>query len=272
MSPSSRTGADRQGSSDRTTPLDRRTVLKAAGGTAVAVAAFSGTASAHNGKFVGCERVCSGTDGDYAVVAVDGGYECRTLEKAGRREDVPWDWDAHCYTAGEDEAVVGYVAEDEYQQDGGCWLCLNPNDCAEAHYDDARAVRAALDDSTCGACEGEMNISVGCDPRPNRPTRRRAGRWAERIRPMRPGRPVRRTGQRFPPTRTPRRSGDCGGCSGRSRPIGCADRTVVRVETKRGELVYADGGQPRRRIVSSSATSAGSVASGPRPTRRSPRW
>ena len=164
MTPSNQTDTDRQGPTDRTTSLDRRTVLKAAGGTAVAVAAFSGTGSAHNGKFFGCERVCSGTDGDYAVVAVDGGYECRTLEKAGRREDVPWDWDAHCYTAGEDEAVVGYVAEDEYEQDEGCWLCLNPNDCAEAHYDDARAVRAALDDSTCGACEGEMNISIGCDP------------------------------------------------------------------------------------------------------------
>jgi len=164
MTPSNQTDTDRQGPTDRTTSLDRRTVLKAAGGTAVAVAAFSGTGSAHNGKFFGCERVCSGTDGDYAVVAVDGGYECRTLEKAGRDEDVPWDWDAHCYTAGEGEVVVGYVAEDEYEQDEGCWLCLDPNDCAENHYDDARAVRAALDGSTCGACEGEMNISIGCEP------------------------------------------------------------------------------------------------------------
>ncbi|WP_436929294.1 hypothetical protein [Halosimplex halobium] len=156
---------DGQGATDeKPRRVDRRTVLKAAGGTAVAVTAFSGTASAHNGKFFGCERVCSGTDGDYAVVAVDDGYECRLLEKRGPREDVPWDWDAHCYTAGDGEVVVGYVAEDEYKKDEGCWLCLNPNDCAETHYDDARAVRDALDTSTCSPCEGEMNISVGCEP------------------------------------------------------------------------------------------------------------
>jgi len=164
MTASDQTGRDRQGTTDATTSIDRRAVLKAAGETAVAVVAFSGTASAHNGKFFGCERVCSGTDGDYAVVAVDDGYECRTLEKAGPREDVPWDWDAHCYTAAGDEAVVGYVAEDEYETDEGCWLCLNPNDCAEVHYDDARAVRDALDASTCGLCDGEMNVSIGCEP------------------------------------------------------------------------------------------------------------
>lgn len=165
MTTDNQTDNDRQGSTDsQTSAIGRRTVLKTAGGAAVGVAAFSGIASAHNGKFFGCERVCSGTDGDYAVVAVDDGYECRTLAKAGPREDVPWDWDAHCYTAAEGEAVVGYVAEDEYKKDEGCWLCLNPNDCAEVHYDDARAVRDALDASTCGPCEGEMNISIGCEP------------------------------------------------------------------------------------------------------------
>ncbi|WP_135366247.1 hypothetical protein [Halosimplex halophilum] len=165
MTTSNRADHDGQGATDgRPRRIDRRTVLKAAGGTAVAVTAFSGTASAHNGKFFGCERVCSGTDGDYAVVAVDDGYECRLLEKRGPREDVPWDWDAHCYTAAEGEVVVGYVAEDEYKKDEGCWLCLNPNDCAETRNDDARAVRDALDTSTCSPCEGEMNISIGCEP------------------------------------------------------------------------------------------------------------
>jgi len=164
MTSSNRTEPDRQGPADDRPALDRRTVLKIAGGTAVSVAAFSGTASAHNGKFFGCERVCSGTDGDYAVVAVGDGYECRTLRRDGPRDDVPWDWDAHCYTATEGESVVGYVAEDEYRKDEGCWLCVNPNDCAADHHDDAEAVRDAIDGSTCGSCEEEMNVSIGCEP------------------------------------------------------------------------------------------------------------
>ncbi|MFB6141499.1 MAG: hypothetical protein ABEJ26_13815 [Halosimplex sp.] len=154
-------------SGESTGTVDRRTVLKMAGGTAVAVTALSGTASAHQSKFFGCERVCSGTDGDYAVVSVDDGYECRLLENRGRDEDVPWDWDAHCYVAGEGEAVVGYLAEDQIQGDErtnkGCWLCVNPNACAEEHYEDARQIRSELDGSTCGPCEGEMNISVECE-------------------------------------------------------------------------------------------------------------
>lgn len=158
MTTSNQTGT----SGGESTPVDRRTVLKVAGGTALAVTAFSGTASAHQSKFFGCERVCGGTDGDYAVVSVDDGYECRELENRGPRDDVPWDWDAHCYVASEGEAIVGFIEEDEYKDDEGCWLCLNPNACAADHYESRREVRDAIDESTCTPCEGELNISVDC--------------------------------------------------------------------------------------------------------------
>lgn len=58
--------------------------LKMAGGTALAVTALSGTASAHQSKFFGCDRVNSGTDGDFAVVSVEVGYECREMVNPGR--------------------------------------------------------------------------------------------------------------------------------------------------------------------------------------------
>ncbi|MFC7197255.1 hypothetical protein ACFQL4_25780 [Halosimplex aquaticum] len=139
-----------------------------AGGTALTVSLVSGTASAHRSKFFGCERVSTGTDGDFAVVSVDGGYECREMENEGPLEDVPWNWDAHSYVATEGEAVVGFMAENEVRGDDraneGCWLCVNPNACAEDRYDSAEQIREELDNMTCGPCGSDVNISVGCEP------------------------------------------------------------------------------------------------------------
>lgn len=139
-----------------------------AGGTALTVSLATGTASAHKSKFFGCKRVASGTDGDLAVVTADDGYECRRMENRGPSDDVPWDWDAHTYIAGEDEAIVGVIAEDEVRGDDrvneGCWLCLNPNTCAEAHYDTAEQIRDELDTAACGPCGSDVSISEECEP------------------------------------------------------------------------------------------------------------
>lgn len=148
--------------------LNRRRLLKAAGGVVAGVAALSGTASAHQSQFFGCSRVCTDTDGNYAVVAVDDTFECRPLETESDREDVPWDWGSYCYEAAEGEVIVGMLEEEVWvgntrTEDGGCYLCVNPNACAEEHfYSPAAIIYHLYLNDTCGPCGDSITPKGNC--------------------------------------------------------------------------------------------------------------
>jgi|GEM_PF-1263144 len=150
------------------TGINRRRLLRTVGVTAAAFVGVSGTASAHQSKFFGCERVCTGTQGSYAVVAVDDTYRCREMQQASGSADVPWDWTTYCYEAAGDEVVVGLLEENVIQggtenPDGTCTLCLNGNDCATAAFDSPSDVVTALNESdTCGICAGNVEVSDSC--------------------------------------------------------------------------------------------------------------
>ncbi len=136
--------------------VNRRTVLKVVGGTTLALGGMSGVASAHAAQFSGCGRVCTDTDGNFAVVATGDGYEGRHLEAASAG-DVPWSHDnTYCYEATDGERIVGFIEEDEWNQGEGCTLCLNPNDCATDHHDGAQDIIDNIDESTIGVCEGVL--------------------------------------------------------------------------------------------------------------------
>ncbi len=136
--------------------VSRRDVLKTVGGGAVGLTAMTGTASAWQIQFYGCSQVCSGSQDGRAVVAVDGGYECRPMgEYTSDRQNQDWKWSSSCYEVSGAEAIVGMIE--------GCaseTFCLNPNNCASNYYDSVDEIIAALNDSGC--CSG--NIEPGeCD-------------------------------------------------------------------------------------------------------------
>jgi hypothetical protein len=153
-------GADERG-------IDRRRLLKTIGATTAGLVAVSGTATAHRSQFTGCERVCTGTDGSFAVVAVDGTVTCREMT-ATDGVDVPWDWQSYCYEAADDETVIGILEENvvqgsEVDPEGSCTFCPNPNACAEDAYDSVAAVVSTLDeDDTCGVCAGHVEAGSDC--------------------------------------------------------------------------------------------------------------
>lgn len=136
----------------------RRDVLKIVGGSALGLTALTGTASAWQFQFYGCSQVCSDSRGSRAVVAVDGGYECRpTTEWNSNRQNQNWKWKSACYEVSGDEAIVGIV---ESCTPDSLKFCLNPNNCASNYYDTAEKIVAELNESGC--CNG--NIRVGsCD-------------------------------------------------------------------------------------------------------------
>ncbi|QLH83964.1 hypothetical protein [Halosimplex pelagicum] len=139
--------------------IDRRGVLKMIGGATAGIGLLSGTASAHRWTFDGCESVCTDTDGNYAVVEAGVRYEGRTLPAAPER-DVPWGHDnTFCYTAADDERVVGFIEEDEYRKGEGCTLHVNPNDCVSVGADE---ILSLIDRDTIGICDSELYPA--CDP------------------------------------------------------------------------------------------------------------
>jgi|GEM_PF-5675522 len=144
---------------DDTTGLGRRGVLKLIGGATAGLGLWSGTASAHAFTFEGCERVCTDTDGNYAVVEAGVRYEGRKLPAAPER-DAPWGHDnTFCYTAADDERVVGFIEEDEYRKGEGCTLHVNPNDCVSVGADE---ILSLIDRDTIGGCDGVLYPA--CDP------------------------------------------------------------------------------------------------------------
>ena len=155
-------------SNQKTGGMNRRRLLQTVGVGAAGFVGMTGIASAHETKFFGCERVCTGTQGSYAVVAVEDSYECRTMQQASDSPDVPWSWTAYCYEAATDEVVVGLLEENVIEggtknEDGTCTLCLNTNDCATTAYDDGSGIVATLnEDSACGVCTGNVEISGSC--------------------------------------------------------------------------------------------------------------
>lgn len=147
--------------------IDRRQLLKTIGATTAGLVAVSGTATAHRSQFTGCESVCTGTDGSFAVVAVDGTVTCREMT-ATDGVDVPWDWQSYCYEAADDETVIGILKENviqgsEVDPEGSCAFCPNPNACAEDAYDSVAAVVSTLDEAdTCGVCAGHVEAGSDC--------------------------------------------------------------------------------------------------------------
>lgn len=148
---------DAADSGDGRFSIARRNVLKALGGSVVAVGALSGTASAHASQFFGCTQVCSDTDNSKAIVYVDGSYELRDLDKNdpdsySERKNVPWaPYASACYELMDDEAaVVGVVHT--LESEGRCEVCLNPNRCAQNYVDDRQDVMDDLSmyDLECG--------------------------------------------------------------------------------------------------------------------------
>lgn len=141
--------------------LDRRSVLKLLGGTTLAGGTMIGTASADRSAFTGCRRVCTDTEGNFAVVATGDGYEGRRMDRKPRQRNVPWTHEnTFCYEASRDEHVVGFVNENQVRGDvlteDDCTLCLNPNDCASDYHDGGADVIATIDEGTIGACAGNL--------------------------------------------------------------------------------------------------------------------
>ncbi|ACV48427.1 MULTISPECIES: hypothetical protein [Halomicrobium] len=147
--------------------VDRRRVLKTIGAATAGLLAASGTAAAHEAQFEGCDRVCTGTEGSFAVVAVDGSFTCRPMT-ATSGVDVPWSWQSYCYEASADEAIVGLLEENVVRggttdSSGSCSLCVNPNDCAASAYDSVDDIVAALDQNdACGVCAGHVEAGGDC--------------------------------------------------------------------------------------------------------------
>ncbi|QGA82551.1 hypothetical protein LC1Hm_1504 [Halomicrobium sp. LC1Hm] len=147
--------------------VDRRRVLKTIGAATAGLLAASGTAAAHEAQFEGCDRVCTGTDGSLAVVAVDGTFSCRPMT-ATSGVDVPWSWQSYCYEASAGETIVGLLEENVVQggttdPNGSCSLCVNPNDCAASAYDSVDDIVAALDQNdACGVCAGHVEAGSDC--------------------------------------------------------------------------------------------------------------
>ncbi|WP_459191424.1 hypothetical protein [Halosimplex sp. J119] len=148
---------------DTDTGVDRRGVLKMIGGATAGLGLLSGRVSAHSFTFDECETVCTDTDGNFAVVEVGTDIEGRELSPAPERE-TPWDHDnTFCYTAADDETVVGFIEEDVYRgderADDGCTLHVNPNDCASVGVGE---LLGRIDRDTIGVCDGELYPP--CDP------------------------------------------------------------------------------------------------------------
>lgn len=141
--------------------VNRRSVLKLLGGGALAIGALSGTASAAESVFFGCDRLCTDTDGNFAVVATGDGYEGRELEPAPYQGNVTWTHEnTFCYEAASDESIVGFVYERQFSGEietgRGCMLCLNPNECAADHHDGPEDIAQNIDESTIGPCADSL--------------------------------------------------------------------------------------------------------------------
>lgn len=162
MTPTNRTDG-----ADESSGINRRRMLKTIGAATAGLVAVTGTATAQRSQFTGCQRVCTGTDGTYAVVAVDGTFTCRKMS-ARDDVDVPWDWQSHCYVADDDETVIGILEEQvvngtDVDPDGHCTFCPNPNACAGEAYESVETVLTALDqDGSCGVCTGNFESGTDC--------------------------------------------------------------------------------------------------------------
>ena len=161
--------------------LDRRNLLKLAGGSAIGVAAV-GQATAggdqsqpehpHQFVFFECEEVCTDAGGNHVVVHRDGKYTCERIAERRERENVTWTHDnTYCYSTDDNDEkppgqIVGAIEENEYRGNEhvgeGCRLCLNPNECAEQFLpDDPCDVLDALDE--CGPClDGDGKDMIFC--------------------------------------------------------------------------------------------------------------
>lgn len=117
--------------------VERRSVMKAVGGTAVGVSGLAGVASAGKKKkkkkkklkyhFYGCSQVCVNKRGVTAVIWNEEEEEFRyaCIVQSSNRNDPPVrDWEnVYCYEVGGGEAIVGICYRGTF--------IANPNRCAE---------------------------------------------------------------------------------------------------------------------------------------------
>jgi hypothetical protein len=131
--------------------INRRTLLKASGGTAIGLAAFSGTGSAHPAdeiRFCGCSQVCVKTSHSYRILYATetaDGYTC-SLEPSITGTEPR---DSDCYTVDSGEKIIGVL-------DGTRTLYLNPNTCAQ------RAIEALGDLNDCAGCTENDGTEGDC--------------------------------------------------------------------------------------------------------------
>lgn len=113
------------------TNINRRTALKAAGGTAVGLAGLAGTASATGGKkklryhFYGCSQVCVNRRKVTAVVWTGRKFRYACITRSSSRNDPPvrgWK-NVYCYEVDGHEAIVGLCYKGDF--------IPNPNRCAK---------------------------------------------------------------------------------------------------------------------------------------------
>jgi len=136
---------------DTDVSIDRRTLLKASGETAIGLTAFSGMASASPPteiRFCGCSQVCVQSSASYRILyatETDDGYTC-SLEPS---ITAPEPRTSDCYTVDPGEKVIGVL-------DGDRTLFLNPNTCAQ------RANEALGDPNDCAGCTENDGSAGDC--------------------------------------------------------------------------------------------------------------
>lgn len=113
------------------TDIDRRTALKAVGGTVGGLAGLAGTASATGDKrelryhFFGCSQVCVNRRKVTAVVWTGKTFRYACITQSSDRNEPPVrDWkNVYCYEVKDNEAIVGLCYKGDF--------IPNPNRCAQ---------------------------------------------------------------------------------------------------------------------------------------------
>jgi hypothetical protein len=139
---------DRTTNPDKRTVVNRRTVMKAVGGTTVGLSGFAGVASAGKKKkkklrynFYGCSQVCVNKRKRVTAVVWDQKkkkFRFACIKRSSNRNDPPVrDWkNVYCYAVGEKKAIVGICYKGEFIE--------NENRCAE-NYPKPKKCKNACD-------------------------------------------------------------------------------------------------------------------------------
>lgn len=121
---------DQSTESDGSTAINRRSVMKAVGGTTIGLSTLAGTASAGKKEelkynFYGCSQVCvNKKKRATAVVWTGRKFRFACIRKSSNRNDPPVrDWKkVYCYEVKDEEAIVGICYKGKFIK--------NPRRCA----------------------------------------------------------------------------------------------------------------------------------------------